>query len=56
MFAAMDDVTGETAETKREFAAEIEKCSEQDEHASEKKQRAAEVAKVHMRSLRGNER
>ena len=45
MFAAMDDVAGEAAETEGEFAAEVEKGAEEDEQAAEEEKRAAEFAK-----------
>ena len=42
VFAAVDDVAGETAEAEGEFAAEIEKRAEDDKKAAEKEQSAAE--------------
>jgi len=40
----MDDVAGETAEAERQFAAEREKCANENDKASEEKKRAAEFA------------
>jgi hypothetical protein len=44
VFAAMDDVTGEGSETKREFSAEIEEGAQQHKKTTEKKEDAAEFA------------
>jgi len=41
MFAAMDDVTGETAESEGKFAAEIQECADEDERASKKEKGSA---------------
>ena len=40
----MNDVAGEAAEAEGEFAAEIEKSTDEDEEASEEEKRAAEFA------------
>jgi hypothetical protein len=45
VFAAVDDVAGEAAETKGEFSAEIEKSTNEDEKAAEEEKGAAEFAK-----------
>src|SRR2546421_1240614 len=44
VFAAMDDVAGEAAQTEGEFAAEVEKGAEEDEQAAKEEKRAAEFA------------
>jgi len=44
VLAAMDDVAGETAEAERQFAAEKEKRTDEDDKASEDEKRAAEFA------------
>ena len=52
VFAAVDDVPGEAAETEREFSAEIEKRAHKDEKAAEEEKCAPEFAKrVHARIL-----
>ena len=45
VFAAVNDVTGESAQPKRNFAAEVEESADQDEDRAEEKKRAAEFAK-----------
>ena len=45
VFAAMDDIPRETTETKRQFAAEIEKSADHYRKGAQNEQRAAEVAK-----------
>jgi len=47
VFAPMDNVAGKTAETEREFAAEIEKRSDENENGAEKEKSASKVAEVH---------
>jgi hypothetical protein len=44
VFAAVDDVAGETAEAEREFVGEIEECAGCDEDGSEDQECAAQVA------------
>lgn len=49
VFAAVNDVTGESAQPKRNFAAEVEESADQDEDRAEEKKRAAEFAKgIHL--------
>ena len=43
VFAAMNNVAGEAAETEREFAAEIEEGSDEDKYGSEDQESAAEI-------------
>lgn len=45
MFAAVDDVAREPAETERELSAEIEKSANENEKAAEEEKCAAEFAK-----------
>jgi hypothetical protein len=45
VLAAVDDVAGETAETKGKFTAEVEKPTDEDKKATEEKENAAEFAK-----------
>lgn len=52
VFAAMNDIAWQAAETQCEFAAEIEESAESDKKAAEDKERAAEVANgIHKKSL-----
>jgi hypothetical protein len=44
VFAATDDVAGETAETKREFSAEIEKSAGKGQERANNEESAAEFA------------
>src|SRR5882672_12424654 len=44
VFAAMDDVAGEAAQTEGEVPAEVEKGTEEDEQAAKQEKRAAEFA------------
>lgn len=44
VFAAVDDVSGETAETEGEFSAKVEKRAYDDEEAAENEKGAAEFA------------
>jgi hypothetical protein len=53
MLAAMDDIAGETAETEREFATEIQECADEDECTSKQEKCSAKIAKVHRGSLDG---
>ncbi len=45
VFAAVDDIAREAAETKRKFTAEIEKGTNRDEESAENKESATEFAK-----------
>ena len=45
MFAAVDKVAGEAAETEREFSAEVEKRANKDEKPAEEEKCAPEFAK-----------
>ena len=45
VFAAVDDVAGKPAKTKREFAREIKKRAEEDKEAAEVEKHAAKIAK-----------
>jgi len=52
----MDEVAGKFSQAKREFATEIENCVFKNAETTEKKERAAELAKrLHGRNSRGNE-
>ena len=56
VFAAMDDIAGETAKTKRELAAEVKEGADKDEENAENEESAAEFAEgVHERDCRRNE-
>ncbi len=44
VFAAMDDVAGETAEAEGKFSAEVEESAGENEETAENKKRAAELA------------
>jgi hypothetical protein len=56
VFAAMDDVAGKFSQTEREFAAEIEKCAEENKETAKKQEGAAEFAKrIHSKSLGAEE-
>jgi hypothetical protein len=35
VFTAVDDVSGEAAETEREFSAEVKKCADEDKQNAE---------------------
>ena len=45
VFAAMNDVAGQSSQTERKFAAEIEESTDENQEAAEKEKRAAEFAK-----------
>jgi hypothetical protein len=52
VFAAMDDIAGETTEAEGEFSAEIQKSADEGEQSAEKEECAAEFAEgVHRLSL-----
>ena len=44
VFAAVDDVAGKSAKTKREFAREIKKRAEEDKESAEAEKHAAKIA------------
>jgi hypothetical protein len=45
VFAAMDDVTGEAAETPRESCAKVQDCAEENKYCTEKNEDAAKVTR-----------
>ncbi len=52
VFAAMNDVPGETAEAEREFTTEIKKCADEYEEGAEDEEGAAKFAEgIHGESL-----
>jgi len=56
VFAAADDIAGETAKTKRELAAEVEESTEENKEPAEEEESAAEFAEgVHEKYCRRNE-
>jgi hypothetical protein len=53
VFAAMDDVAGEPAEAKRQFAAEVQQRAKHDKHGAEKQNTAAQFAqRIHAKIIR----
>jgi hypothetical protein len=53
VFAAMDDVAGEFSQAEREFAAEVEKSTGDDEEPTENEECAAEFAdRIHEESVK----
>jgi len=56
VFAAMDDVAREAAETQGEFSAKVKQRADENEETAEEEERAAEFAEgIHERECRRNE-
>jgi hypothetical protein len=56
VFAAVDDIAGEAAEAKGEFAAEVKKSAYNDQQATKNKESAPEFAEgIHEKEFRRNE-
>jgi glutaminyl-peptide cyclotransferase len=55
MFAAVDDVTGESANAERELAAEVQQSAEEDKEAAKDQEGAAEFAESLHRGIIGDE-
>jgi hypothetical protein len=57
VFAAIDNVPREAAEAEGRFAAEVEKCTDENDKASEEEERAAEFAEgVHKKIVEETEK
>lgn len=55
VFAAIDDVAGESPQAEGEFSAKVEESTDENEETAEKKERAAEFAEgVHEESVEEN--